>query len=78
MDGAAAREFLTVFGGLPHLKVGLGVGRLKALYHYPGLPFTMLVDRDGRIVRRWYGYGGPPQLTAIDSIIRSLDPDARH
>jgi thiol-disulfide isomerase/thioredoxin len=72
VDGAAAREFLTIFGETTHLRIGLGVGRLKALYRYPGLPFTMLVDRNGRIVRRWYGYGGPPQLAAIDSTIRSL------
>lgn len=83
VDGAAAREFLTVFGSLPHLRIGLGVGKLKALYRYPGLPYTVLVGRDGRIVRRWYGYGGPPQLAAIDSIIQSLDTrrttdDARH
>lgn len=74
VDGAAAREFLAVFSVMTHLRVGLGVGRLRALYHYPGLPFTVLVDRDGRIVRRWYGYGGPPQIAAIDSIIRSLEP----
>ena len=72
VDGAAAREFLTVFSEMRHLRIGLGVGKLKALYRYPGLPFTMLVGRDGRIVRRWYGYGGPPQIAAIDSIIRSL------
>jgi cytochrome c biogenesis protein CcmG/thiol:disulfide interchange protein DsbE len=73
VDGAAAREFATVVGGLPHLRVGLGTGKLKPLYRYPGLPYTMLVGRDGRIVKRWYGYGGPPQIAAIDSIIRSLD-----
>lgn len=73
VDGAAAREFLAVFPAMTQLRIGLGVGRLKALYRYPGLPFTMLVDQDGRIVRRWYGYGGPPQIAAIDSIIRSLE-----
>lgn len=72
VDGAAAREFLAVFSPMTHLRVGLGVGRLKRLYHYPGLPFTMLVGRDGRVVRRWYGYGGPPQIAAIDSIILAL------
>jgi thiol-disulfide isomerase/thioredoxin len=75
VDGAAAREFLAVFTPMTHLRFGLGVGKLKARYHYPGLPFTMLVGRDGRVVRRWYGYGGPPQIAAIDSIIRSLAPN---
>jgi hypothetical protein len=77
VDGAAAREFLAVFRGMPHLRVGLGLGRLKALYRYPGLPFTLLVDPAGRIVRTWYGYGGPPQVAAIDSIIRRLAPESR-
>jgi cytochrome c biogenesis protein CcmG/thiol:disulfide interchange protein DsbE len=76
VDGAAAREFLAVFRGMPHLRVGLGLGRLKALYRYPGLPFTQLVDPSGRVVRTWYGYGGPPQLAAIDSTIRGLEPIA--
>lgn len=75
-DGAAAREFLAVFGGMTHLRIGLGLGRLKARYRYPGLPFTMLVDRGGRIVRTWYGFGGPPQLAAIDSLVRQLAPGA--
>ena len=74
VDGAAAREFLMFLGGGTHLRIGLGLGKLKALYRYPGLPYTLLVDRDGRIVRRWYGYGGPAQIAAIDSIIRMLEP----
>jgi cytochrome c biogenesis protein CcmG/thiol:disulfide interchange protein DsbE len=77
VDGAAAREFLAVFRGMPHLRVGLGLGRLKSLYRYPGLPFTLLVDPAGRIVRTWYGYGGPPQWAAIDSTIRRMAPGSR-
>jgi len=76
VDGAAAREFLAVFGGTTHLRVGLGLGHLKARYRYPGLPFTMLVDPAGRIVRTWYGYGGAPQLAAVDSGIRRVAPGA--
>jgi thiol-disulfide isomerase/thioredoxin len=76
VDGAAAREYLAVFGGTTHLRVGLGLGRLQARYRYPGLPFTMLVDPAGRIVRTWYGFGGPPQLAAIDSMVRQLAPRA--
>jgi thiol-disulfide isomerase/thioredoxin len=76
VDGAAAREFLAVFRAMPNLRIGLGLGELKARYRYPGLPFTMLVDSTGRIVRTWYGFGGPPQLAAIDSLIGSLAPGA--
>jgi len=71
VDGAAAREFLLVFGGFPRLRVGLGLGRLKRDYHYVGLPFTVLVGGDGRIVRRWYGYGGPLQIAQIGAAIRA-------
>jgi cytochrome c biogenesis protein CcmG/thiol:disulfide interchange protein DsbE len=77
VDGAAAREFLAVFRGMTHLRVGLGLGRLKSVYRYPGLPFTMLVDPTGRIVRTWYGFGGAPQMAAVDSSIRRLAPGAR-
>lgn len=71
LDGVAAREFL-MLGGLPNMRVGLGLGELKGIFRYPGLPFTVLAGRDGRILRTWYGYGGQPQLAAIDSIVRSL------
>ena len=77
VDGAAAREFLMLDGGLPHLRIGLGLGALKTPFRYPGLPLTVLANRDGRVVRTWYGYGGPPQLTAIDSIVQALAPGAR-
>lgn len=76
VDGAAAREFLLLGGGLPRLRVGLGLGEMKRAFRYPGLPLTVLADRDGRVVRTWYGYGGTPQLEAIDSIVRSLAPEA--
>jgi len=76
VDGAAAREFLAVFRGMPHLRIGLGLGRLKSLYRYPGLPFTLLVDPAGRITRTWYGFGGAPQVAAVDSGILRLEPGA--
>ncbi len=48
-----------------------GDGRLKSRYHYPGLPMTMLVDRRGRIVRRWFGELQPSDLTLIRTLVRS-------
>jgi len=76
VDGAAARDFLALDGGLPHLRVGLGLGSLKRTFRYPGLPFTVMAGRDGRVLRTWAGYGGPPQLAAIDSIVRAHAPGA--
>ena len=51
--------------------VAFGRGRLRPLFHYPGLPYTALLDRDGRIAGRWIGYAGPGQLQAMRALIRS-------
>ncbi len=77
VDGAAAREFLLLGGGLPHLRIGLGLGELKRAFRYPGLPLTVIAGRDGRVLRTWFGYGGPPQLASIDSILLEHAPGAR-
>jgi thiol-disulfide isomerase/thioredoxin len=48
-----------------------GDGRLKSRYHYPGLPITILVDRSGRIVRRWFGELQPSDYQLIRTLVRS-------
>ncbi len=48
--------------------VGLGLGRLKTRFHYVGLPHTVLLDAEGRVVRQWSGYGGASQLRAIAAL----------
>ncbi len=35
-----------------------GKGRMRQRYHYSGLPYSVLLDRQGRIVREYYGFGG--------------------
>lgn len=35
-----------------------GKGRMRQRYHYSGLPYSVLLDREGRIVREYYGFGG--------------------
>jgi thiol-disulfide isomerase/thioredoxin len=68
-DTAAARAFLDELGfGFP---VAFGRGRMRPLFHYPGLPYTVLLDRGGRIAGRWIGYTGPAQLQAVRALIRS-------
>lgn len=59
----------------------LGRGSLRAKYHYVGLPFTVLVDRQGNVVQRWIGYAGDNQIDALRSVIlaelergRVMDP----
>ena len=50
--------------------VALAAGNGRAVLHYPGLPYTILVDHDGRIARRWIGYAGPPQIADIRAAAR--------
>jgi cytochrome c biogenesis protein CcmG/thiol:disulfide interchange protein DsbE len=50
--------------------VALARGKARLTFGYPGLPYTMLVDRDGRIVRRWIGYLGPSQIATLEAAAR--------
>jgi hypothetical protein len=64
-----AKEFMEMFGF--EFPAALGMGELKASYHYRGLPFTLLLDREGRIVQRWIGYQGHDQMDAISTVIHA-------
>ena len=64
-----AIDFIEEFGF--DFPVGFGRGKLRPEYHYLGLPFTVLVDAEGRVVQRWSGYAGDVQLAAIRGMIRA-------
>ncbi len=49
----------------------LGGGRMKLRYHYPGLPYTMLLDREGRVVQRWAGELDESRLAALRTAIEA-------
>jgi thiol-disulfide isomerase/thioredoxin len=49
----------------------LGGGRLRERYHYIGLPFTVLLDREARVVQRWVGFAGAAQAQAERALIRA-------
>lgn len=66
---ADARRFLDEFG--LQLPVLLGQGRSKRTLHYPGLPYTLLIDGDGRVVRKWIGFTGPSQIDDIRAAIHT-------
>lgn len=68
-DIAAARAFIDEFGFT--FPVVLGRGRMRRQFHYPGLPYTVLLDRTGRIAGRWIGFAGPDQLQTMRALIRS-------
>jgi thiol-disulfide isomerase/thioredoxin len=73
-----AREFMTELA--VDFPVLLGKGRMKSQLHYPGLPYTLLVDAEGRVVQKWIGYAGPDQMKSIRQAITAAlngTPSAR-
>jgi thiol-disulfide isomerase/thioredoxin len=68
-DHDAARRFLAEVG--LSMPVAMGDGRLQAEYHLPGLPVTLLLDRQGRVAGRWIGGLTEQQLPALRSAIRA-------
>lgn len=47
---------------MPYAIAGPGLTRR---FHAPGLPYTVLLDREGRVVQSWLGFSGPEQIGAI-------------
>ena len=81
VDVEAAKRFVKRRGF--DFVVALGRGKVKELFHASGLPVTVLVDREGREVRRWIGYDGAAQIDQIRALARAeIDrvpaPDAHH
>ncbi len=68
-DTAAAGRFLDRYRF--EFPVVLGRGRMRDRFHYPGLPYTVLLDRAGRVAGRWAGFAGPEQLQAIRALVRA-------
>ncbi len=67
VDPDAAADFMDEFGFT--FPAALGRGNMKSVYHYRGLPLTVLIDREVQIVQQWIGYAGPDQLAAIRTVI---------
>ena len=56
VDPKNAVAFIEYLGGVSYVS-GVGGGRLRSRYNYRGLPYTVVLDRDLRIVRSFYGFG---------------------
>src|SRR5881296_2628982 len=41
----------------PPFTILVGGGRMKGVYHYRGLPYSVLLDRRGRVIERIFGFG---------------------
>jgi thiol-disulfide isomerase/thioredoxin len=46
-----------------------GKGRMKGQYHYRGLPYTLVIDRHGRIAERIFGFGGAKEFAKLRETI---------
>jgi thiol-disulfide isomerase/thioredoxin len=53
----------------PPFPVLVGGGEMRALYHYRGLPYSVLVDRRGRVVERLFGFGGAAEFRSLGAAI---------
>jgi hypothetical protein len=53
----------------PPFSVLVGRGRMKQLYHYRGLPYSVLLDRRGRVIERIFGFGGPAEFQRLRETI---------
>lgn len=67
VDRRAMRSFVTEFA--PPFTVLVGGGRMKGIYHYRGLPYSILLDRRGRVVERIFGFGGEAEFRRLRATI---------
>ncbi len=49
----------------PPFPILVGGGRMKELYHYRGLPYSVLLDRQGRVIERIFGFGGAEEFRRL-------------
>lgn len=64
---AQMRAFVREFR--PPFPILAGAGRMKATYHYRGLPYSVLLDREGRVVSRLFGFGGEAEFRRLRETI---------
>jgi thiol-disulfide isomerase/thioredoxin len=61
----------------PPFPILVGRGHMKAIYHYRGLPYSVLIDRDGRIIERIFGFGGVTEFAHLrETISREIHADS--
>ena len=53
----------------PPFPILVGGGRMRAVYHYRGLPYSVLIDRRGRVVQRIFGFGGEEEFQTLRATI---------
>jgi thiol-disulfide isomerase/thioredoxin len=63
VDRGHMEGFVNLFR--PPFPILEGGGRMKAVYHYRGLPYSVLLDRRGRVVQRLFGFGGSDEFATL-------------
>jgi thiol-disulfide isomerase/thioredoxin len=53
----------------PPFPILVGGGRMKAVYHYRGLPYSLLLDKQGRVIERIFGFGGDAEFQHLRQTI---------
>ncbi len=53
----------------PPFPILVGGGRMKRDYHYRGLPYSLLLDRRGRVIERYFGFGGAAEFIRLKTAI---------
>src|SRR6059036_3661772 len=75
VDPGKMRAFVTEFR--PPFPILVGRGRMKEIYHYRGLPYSVLLDKRGRIIERIFGFGGETEFQRLrETIAREIDADS--
>lgn len=71
VDRGAMLRFLREFE--PPFPILVGAGRMKGIYHYRGLPYSLVLDREGRVIERIFGFGGEREFARLrESIAKEL------
>jgi hypothetical protein len=42
---------------------------MRSTYFYRGLPYSVLLDRQGRVIERLFGFGGDAEFTRLHAAI---------
>jgi len=61
------RAFVTEFR--PPFPILVGRGHMKATYHYRGLPYSVVLDKQGRVIERIFGFGGDAEFQHLRQTI---------
>ena len=71
VDRSKMAAFVSQFR--PPFTILVGGGRMKQTYHYRGLPYSVLLDRHGRVIERIFGFGGVEEFQKLrDTIAKEV------